>query len=174
MPIPRWSAPAFGKRLRLEPAPKLHEMKPSATRAARKEAGPDLEPTVDVNCPRTLTQARARAEELKAVALKWLEEPLGPPENFAGLAELRRTSGIPIAAGENVPTLIDFARLLAAKALDLAQPSPARPAVHNIPAMPHDFCDIPGLLAAVHATAALSTAASMIEWRPVRSGSTHF
>jgi L-alanine-DL-glutamate epimerase-like enolase superfamily enzyme len=35
----------------------------------------------------------------KAVGLKWLEEPLWPPENFDGLAQLRTTSG-PIAAGE--------------------------------------------------------------------------
>jgi L-alanine-DL-glutamate epimerase-like enolase superfamily enzyme len=157
---------------------KLHEIELSAIRAAREEAGPDIELTVDVNCPWTLTEARARAEELKAVGLKWLEEPLWPPENFDGLAELRRTSGIPIAAGENVSTLMDFERLLAAKAVDFVQPSPAKmggiselrkvfplAAVHNIPVMPHSFYDGPGLLAAIHATAALGTADSMIEWR---------
>jgi len=157
---------------------KLHEMEPSAIRAAREEAGPDIELTVDVNCPWTLTQARASAEELKAFRLKWLEEPLWPPENFDGLAELRRTSGIPIAAGENVSTLMEFERLLAAKAVDFVQPSPAKmggvselrkvfpvAAVHNIPVMPHSFYDGPGLLAAIHATAALGTADSMIEWR---------
>ena len=31
--------------------------------------------------------------------------------------------------------------------------------------MPHTFYDGPGLLAAIHATAALGTADSMIEWR---------
>jgi len=31
--------------------------------------------------------------------------------------------------------------------------------------MPHSFYDGPGLLAAIHATAALGTADSMIEWR---------
>lgn len=157
---------------------KLHEIEPAAIRAAREEAGPDIELTVDVNCPWTLTQARASAEELKAVGLKWLEEPLWPPENFDGLAELRRTSGIPIAAGENVSTLMDFERLLAAKAVDFVQPSPAKmggiselrkvfslAAVHNIPVMPHSFYDGPGLLAAIHTTAALGTADSMIEWR---------
>ena len=105
---------------------KLHEIELSAIRAAREEAGPDIELTVDVNCLWTLTEARASAGELKAVGLKWLEEPLWPPENFAGLAELRRTSGIPIAAGENVSTLLDFERLLAAKAVDFVQPSPAK------------------------------------------------
>jgi L-alanine-DL-glutamate epimerase-like enolase superfamily enzyme len=157
---------------------KLHEIDLSAIRAAREEAGPDIELTVDVNCPWTLTEARASAEELKAVRLKWLEEPLWPPENFDGLAELRRTSGVPIAAGENVSTLMEFERLLAAKAVDFVQPSPAKmggvselrkvfllAGVHNVPVMPHSFYDGPGLLAAIHTTAALGTADSMIEWR---------
>jgi L-alanine-DL-glutamate epimerase-like enolase superfamily enzyme len=136
---------------------KLHEIELSAIRAAREEAGPDIE---------------------LAVGLKWLEEPLWPPENFDGLAEVRRSSGIPIAAGENVYTLMDFERLLAANAVDFVQPSPAKmggisellkvfpvAAVHNIPVMPHSFYDGPGLLAAIHATAALGATVSMIEWR---------
>ena len=157
---------------------KLHEIELAAIRAAREEAGPGIELTLDVNCPWTLIEARPIAEELKAVRLKWLEEPLWPPENFEGLAELRRMSGIPIAAGENVYTLMDFERLLAAKAVDFVQPSPAKmggiselrkifplAAARNIPVMPHSFYDGPGLLAAIHATAALGTADSMIEWR---------
>jgi L-alanine-DL-glutamate epimerase-like enolase superfamily enzyme len=157
---------------------KLHEIELPAIRAAREEAGPGIELTLDVNCPWTLSEARQIAEELKAIDLQWLEEPLWPPENFEGLAELRRVSGIPIAAGENVYTAMDFERLLAAKAVDFVQPSPAKmggiselrkifplAAVHNIPMMPHSFYDGPGLLAAIHATAALGTTDSMIEWR---------
>jgi L-alanine-DL-glutamate epimerase-like enolase superfamily enzyme len=157
---------------------KLHEIELSAVRAAREEAGFDIGLTLDVNCPWTLNEARSIAEELKAIRLKWLEEPLWPPENFDDLAELRRTSGIPIAAGENVYTLMDFERMLAAKAVDFVQPSPAKmggitelvkifplAAVHNVPVMPHSFYDGPGLLAAIHATAALGTNDSMIEWR---------
>jgi L-alanine-DL-glutamate epimerase-like enolase superfamily enzyme len=157
---------------------KLHEIELSAIRAAREEAGPDIELTLDVNCPWTLNEARAIAKELKSVNLKWLEEPLWPPENFDGLAKLRMTSGLPIAAGENVYTLMDFERLLSANAVDFVQPSPAKmggiselrrvfplAAVHNIPVMPHSFYDGPGLLAAIHATAALGTADCMIEWR---------
>jgi L-alanine-DL-glutamate epimerase-like enolase superfamily enzyme len=157
---------------------KLHEIDLAAIRAAREEAGPDIALTVDVNCPWTLNEARARAKDLKSVDLKWLEEPLWPPENFDGLAALRRTSGVPIAAGENVYTLMDFERLLRAKAVDFIQPSPAKmggiselrkvfplAAIHNIPVMPHSFYDGPGLLAAIHVTAALGTADSMIEWR---------
>jgi len=78
------------------------------------------------------------------------------PENYAGLSELRRSCGIPIAAGENVSTLMEFERLMAAGAVDFVQPSPAKmggiselrkvfalAAVHNIAVMPHTFYDGP-------------------------------
>ena len=42
--------------------------------------------------------------------LKFLKEPLWPPENFEGLAELRGTTGIPISSGENVSTPMEFER----------------------------------------------------------------
>jgi L-alanine-DL-glutamate epimerase-like enolase superfamily enzyme len=157
---------------------KLHEIELPAIRAARDESGPDVALMLDVNCPWTLAQAHAVADDLKPIDLKWLEEPLWPPENFDGLAELRSGTGIPIAAGENIYTLMDFERLLAAKAVDFVQPSPAKmggvselrkvfplAAIHNTTVMPHSFYDGPGLLAAIHATAALGTADSMIEWR---------
>jgi L-alanine-DL-glutamate epimerase-like enolase superfamily enzyme len=73
---------------------------------------------------------------------------------------------------------MDFERLLAAGAVDFVQPSPAKmggiselrkvfpiAAVANVAVMPHSFYDGPGLLAALHATAALGTADAMIEWR---------
>lgn len=157
---------------------KLHEIDLAAIRAARDAAGPDIALTLDVNCPWTLLEARAVADDLKAINLKWLEEPLWPPENFDGLAELRSETGIPVAAGENAYTLLEFERLLRARAVDFVQPSPAKmggiselrkvfplASVHNTTVMPHSFYDGPGLLAAIHATAALGTADSMIEWR---------
>ncbi|OBI99437.1 L-alanine-DL-glutamate epimerase [Mycobacterium alsense] len=157
---------------------KLHESGLPAIRAAREEAGPDVELIVDAGCSWTLAEAGVVAEELGAVRLKFLEEPLWPPENFGGLAELRRTTGIPISAGENASTLLEFERMLSARAIDFVQPSPAKlggiselrkvfplAAVHNVPVMTHSFYDGPGLLAALHATAALGTRDSMIEWR---------
>jgi L-alanine-DL-glutamate epimerase-like enolase superfamily enzyme len=63
-------------------------------------------------------------------------------------------------------------------AVDFVQPSPAKmggvtelakvfqlAAARGVTAMPHTFYHGPGLLAAVHVTAALGTADSMIEWR---------
>jgi L-alanine-DL-glutamate epimerase-like enolase superfamily enzyme len=157
---------------------KLHEREPDAVRAAREEAGPGTGLMLDVNCPWTLAQARARAAEFRDLRLKWLEEPLWPPENYEGLARLRASCGIPLAAGENVPALLDFDRLMGAGAVDYVQPSPAKmggvtelckvfqvAAARNVTVMPHTFYHGPGLLAAVHATAALGTADSVIEWR---------
>jgi L-alanine-DL-glutamate epimerase-like enolase superfamily enzyme len=157
---------------------KLHEREAAAVRAAREEAGPDTGLMLDVNCPWTLAQARANAGQFRDLRLKWLEEPLWPPEDYDGLARLRASCGIPLAAGENVPALLDFDRLMGAGAVDFVQPSPAKmggvtelckvfhvAAPRDVTVLPHTFYHGPGLLAAVHATAALGTADSMIEWR---------
>ncbi len=156
---------------------KLHESQLPAIRAAREEAGPGIELIADIGCSWTLAQAQAAAEELTAVRLKFLEEPLWPPENFDGLAELRSSTGLRVSAGENVSTLMEFERLLAAGAVDFAQPSPAKlggiteackvfplAAVHNVPVLAHSFYGGPGLLAAIQVSAALGGADAMIEW----------
>ena len=157
---------------------KLHEKELPEVRAARDEAGPETELMVDVNCAWTVNQARAKTGERREFRLKWLEEPVWPPENYDGLARVRATGGIPIAAGENVPAPMDFDRLLSAGAVDFVQPSPAKiggvtelvkvfpaAALRNVTVMPHTFYDGPGLLAGIHVTAVLGTADSMIEWR---------
>jgi L-alanine-DL-glutamate epimerase-like enolase superfamily enzyme len=159
-------------------AVKLHERAPSVVRAARSEADDTTTLMLDVNCAWTLAQARQAAADMAGVALRWMEEPVWPPENFAGLAALRAGCGIPIAAGENVATLLDFGRLMDAGAVDVIQPSPAKmggvtelrqvfpvAAVRNVAVLPHTFYHGPGLLAAIHVTAALGTADTMIEWR---------
>ena len=157
---------------------KLHEKELPEVRAARDEAGSDVAMMLDVNCAWTVDQAREQADALRETRLTWLEEPVWPPEDYDGLALLRATCGIPIAAGENVPTLLDFDRLMGAGAVDFVQPSPAKmggvtelckvfpaAAARGVTVMPHTFYHGPGLLAAIQVTAALGTAGSMIEWR---------
>ena len=95
-------------------------------RTAREEAEPDVEIMLDVNCAWTVNQVRGLAKELRDFRLKWLEEPVSPPENFDGLARVRSTEGIALAAGENVWTVMGFDRLLGARAVDFVQPSPAK------------------------------------------------
>jgi L-alanine-DL-glutamate epimerase-like enolase superfamily enzyme len=157
---------------------KLHEREFPVVRAGREEAGPDVALMIDVNTAWTVNQAQAMAAELRDIGPKWLEEPVWPPENYDGLAQVRRTGEVAIAAGENVGTLLDFGRLLDAGAVDFVQPSPAKmggitelakvftaAAMSNVTPMLHSFYDGPGLLAAIHATAALGAVDSMIEWR---------
>ena len=77
----------------------------------------------------------------------------------------------PSPPAEKVLTVMDFERLLGFRSVDFVQPSPAKmggvtemskvfpiAAVHNVPVVPHSFYDGPGVLAAIHATAALGTA----------------
>lgn len=157
---------------------KLHEVELPAIQAARQSAGDDVEITLDVNCPWTVRQALDMAEKLRPYKLRWLEEPVWPPENFEGLARLRREAGIPIAAGENASTLMEFQQLLRAGAVDFVQPSPAKMGgiselrkvfalanANNTSVMVHTFYDGPGLLASVHASAALGGADAVVEWR---------
>jgi L-alanine-DL-glutamate epimerase-like enolase superfamily enzyme len=136
----------------------LHESTLPALHAARDEAGPEVALIVDAGCAWTLGQAQAVAAELHDLGLLFLEEPLWPPENFDGLAELRRSTGLPVASGENVGTILEFERLLTAGAVDFVQPSPAKvggitelrkvfplAAVRNVRMMTHSFYDGPGL-----------------------------
>lgn len=157
---------------------KLHESQLPAIQAARDEAGPAKALIVDAGCAWTLAHAQGLAAELRDVGLLFLEEPLWPPENFDGLAELRRSTALPIASGENVGTTMEFERLLAADAVDFVQPSPAKAggitelrkvfalaAAHDVAVMTHSFYDGPGLLAAIQTAAALGGTGAMVEWR---------
>jgi L-alanine-DL-glutamate epimerase-like enolase superfamily enzyme len=157
---------------------KLHEVDVECVRAAREAAGPDIDITLDVNCPWTVREALDMAEKLRPFKLTWLEEPVWPPEDYAGLSTVRRHGGIRVAAGENASTLMDFQHLLAAGAVDFVQPSPAKMGgitelqkvyalakAHNVAVMVHTFYDGPGLLASVQASAALGGPGSIVEWR---------
>ena len=157
---------------------KLHEIDPAAVGAARATAGDEVEITLDVNCPWSVREGLDMARRLRPFNLRWLEEPVWPPENYEGLAKMRRESGIPIAAGENASTLMDFGQMLRAEAVDFLQPSPAKMGgitelckvfalanAHNTPVMVHTFYDGPGLLASVQASAALGSKDALIEWR---------
>jgi D-galactarolactone cycloisomerase len=148
---------------------KLHEIEVSQVRAARQAIGPDARLMVDVNCPWTVAQAIDRARAFSAFAPAWLEEPVFPPEDHQGLAQVRRKGGVSIAAGENAGGLFDFRSLLEAEALDIAQPSVAK--IGGVTAMleiailarafsvrlvPHCAYFGPGWLASIHLHAALA------------------
>jgi L-alanine-DL-glutamate epimerase-like enolase superfamily enzyme len=102
---------------------KLHERTADAVAAARAAAGPDVSLMVDTNCAWSPAEAIDAVNEMAPSDLLWIEEPIWPPEDFASLAALRQTTGIPTAIGENAGNALDFKKMLAADCVDYVQPS---------------------------------------------------
>lgn len=102
---------------------KLHEKTVVDVAAGRKGAGAGVPMMVDTNCPWSVAEAIDMARALAPFEPAWIEEPVWPPEDVAGLAQVRLATTIPIAAGENARTLIDFKLLLEAGAVSVIQPS---------------------------------------------------
>jgi hypothetical protein len=84
--VAHYTAQALGRGYRHI---KLHEITVPEVKAARDVAGPGVPIMVDTNCPWTVAQAIEMARRLAPLDLHWLEEPVWPPENLAGLAEVR-------------------------------------------------------------------------------------
>ena len=76
---------------------------------------------VDTNHAYGRAEALKLGRALEEYDLRWYEEPV-VPEDVQGYAELRSKLSIPIAGGENEHTLYGFRELLAAGAVDVAQP----------------------------------------------------
>ncbi len=125
---------------------------------------------VDVNAPWTVPEALAMAARLKPLGLKWIEEPVWPPEDFAGANQVSR-AGVPVAIGENVLSLTDFQRLIDTHVVDYIQPSVAKIGgisiardiflaanKANVAVAPHSAYFGPGLIASAHLLAAFSPA----------------
>ena len=146
---------------------KIHEIDPAIIRAARLAAGDGVPLMVDCSTPWTPLQAVAMCKLLYELDLEFLEEPVWPPEDHAGLARVRAEGGIPVAAGENVGTVNEFQRLFERGALDVAQPSVTKVGgvtemqkvfalgeAHGVRVVPHSAYFGPGLLASIHVCAA--------------------
>ena len=156
-------AAALGQGFR---AVKLHQTDIASVAAAREVAGPDVDLMLDTNCPWTVEQAIDVGRRLEPYALRWLEEPVWPPEDYAGLARVRQAVGVPIACGENDATVFGFREILAAGAADVVQPSVTKvggiaemrkiatlAAAANVTLVPHSFYFGPGLAATLHVAA---------------------
>ena len=146
---------------------KLHEVTREAVLAAKAAIGPDVKLMLDTNCPWSVEESVAMARLMKSDGLHWLEEPVWPPEDHAGLA-IVRAEGIPIAAGENASGLLAFKSMFDARAVDIAQPSvtkvggitEARKIIalgesYGVTMVPHCPYFGPGFLATLHIIAAM-------------------
>ena len=148
---------------------KLHEIGAAEIAAAREAIGADIALTVDASCAWSVPQAIEMAKELASCQLTWLEEPLWPPEDYAGLARLKAEGqGTAIAAGENAGTLADIGQFIKTAHVDYIQPSVTK--IGGISAMievaemarrsgtkiaPHSPYFGPGLIATTHFAASL-------------------
>lgn len=65
-------------------------------------------------------EAVRRAKELEQFRLRWLEEPVSPAD-ISGLAAVRASTSIPIAAGEAYSGRIELDALIEANAIDVLQ-----------------------------------------------------
>ena len=143
-------------------------------RAAREAAGAGIPIMVDCNCPWTVDQAIDMARALRPLDLKWLEEPVWPPEDHAGLARVQAEGGIPTAAGENA-MLPEFRSKFERGAVTYAQPSVTKVGgvtqmrkvlalaeAHGVNVVPHSAYFGPGLMASIHCIAAMP-AESLVE-----------
>lgn len=154
---------------------KVHETSRAEITAAAKllrQIGSSL--MVDVNAPWMLQEALAAVAPLRELGLKWIEEPVWPPEDFAAAHQVS-AAGVPVAIGENVLTPSDFTRLIDSRAVDYVQPSVAKIGgisiardIYNaanaagVAVAPHSAYFGAGLIATAHVSAALSHA-PMIE-----------
>src|SRR4029078_2950650 len=91
-------------------------------------------------------------------ALGGLEEPVWPPEDYAGLARVRAALHIPIACGENEATALAYRQIIDAVAADIVHLSMTKvggisetkkiatlAAAANVTFVPHSFYFGPGL-----------------------------
>jgi len=155
---------------------KLHQIDVESVAAARAAVGAGVDLMLDTNCPWSVGEAIRIGRQLEKFDLRWLEEPVWPPEDYAGLARVRAAVTIPIATGENEATLYGMRQIVEARAADIVQPSVTKVGgigeMRKIAALadaagvtfqPHSFYFGPGLAATLHVIAARSEA-SLVEF----------
>jgi L-alanine-DL-glutamate epimerase-like enolase superfamily enzyme len=133
--------------------------------ATRETTGPDVPIMVDTNCAWLPDAAYEAVMAMKPYNPLWVEEPIWPAEDVEALGKLRKSTGVPLAAGENATGTLEFARLAAA-GIDYLQPSAVknelthqweicrRAEESGATCVPHAPYFGPGYLATVHILAA--------------------
>jgi len=91
-------------------------------RAVRDAVGSDVELYIDANCSLDPIHALELARQAQPLGISFFEEPI-TQNDAALLADLRRRSGIAIAAGQNEGLAWRFRDLLTQHAVDVLQPN---------------------------------------------------
>jgi L-alanine-DL-glutamate epimerase-like enolase superfamily enzyme len=90
--------------------------------AVREAIGPEVELFIDANCNLDLFHATRLVKMVKPHGISFFEEPL-TQNDVPAMAELRRATGMALACGQNEGLAYRFRDLLAARAIDYAQPN---------------------------------------------------
>ena len=146
---------------------KLHQTEIAPVIECRHAIGEDIDLILDTNAAWDEAGAIAMAKGLEPARLRWLEEPVWPPEDYPTLAKVRSAISTPISVGENEYSLTGFAQCLRDGAADILQPSVAKLGLgamvkvanianlHRASIVPHSFYFGPGLAATAHFVATL-------------------
>jgi L-alanine-DL-glutamate epimerase-like enolase superfamily enzyme len=90
-------------------------------RTAREAVGPDVRIMVDANNAYRHYQAIEFARKVEKYDIFWFEEPV-EPDDYIGQREITRSTGVPVAAGENEYTRYGFRDMINHRAVDILQP----------------------------------------------------
>lgn len=122
--------------------------------AVRGALGPGIDLMIDANQSLTLADAVRRARLLEPVDVYWLEEPL-PADDVTGHARLAASTTIPVAVGESLYSVGQFAEYVRQGAVGIVQADVARiggitpwlkvahlAEAHNIAVCPHFLMEL--------------------------------
>jgi D-galactarolactone cycloisomerase len=94
--------------------------------AVRAELGQEAVLAADANQAWDLENAIRLARSFERHGLEWLEEPLRADRPWSDWSGLRQSTGVPLAAGENMAGLSTFSAALAQGVLTVLQPDVAK------------------------------------------------
>ncbi|HTM55762.1 MAG TPA: mandelate racemase/muconate lactonizing enzyme family protein [Pirellulales bacterium] len=163
----------------------------------REAVGPDIDLMIEFHGRLTAGAATSVMRSLEPYDPAWCEEPVSP-ERVELLADVKRATRLPVAAGERLMTEADFLRMIELRAVDVVQMDichcggiltskkvAALAAMHDLRVAPHCSIGPVALAAALHFD--MSTPNFMIQesfgefdvpwrnefvcgWNPLRSG----
>lgn len=144
-------------------------------RAAREAIGRDVDLMCDAHGTYSVVEAKQFCRMVEACNLAWFEEPV-TADDKRGMAEVRATTSVPIAAGESEFTRHDFRDLAELRAADIFQPDlaicggiteamriGALASAFNLKLAPHLWTGAPAFAAGMHVAAA-SPAGYILEY----------
>ena len=137
-------------------------------KAARAAIGPDIGLACDAHGTWSVAEAKQFCRKVEDFDLMWFEEPV-TADDKRGYAEVRRSSSVPISAGESEFNRFDFRELAELGAADIFQPDlaicggiseaikiAAIASSYNLRLAPHLWTGALAFAAGMHVTAATS------------------